>query len=338
MRMDGSTLRGQVLLDRYDVVGEIGRGGFGAVYLAEDRRLAGRRCALKAIRVPDGLPPSEADALRAAVSREAELLAQLDHPALPGVSDHFELDGVSFLVMDYVPGDDLAAIVNEARARDRHLEEVRVVGWARELCAALQYLHHRQPRIIHRDVKPSNVKLTPDGQVRLVDFGLAIPIGDDGGATLTIRAGGGSRAYQPLEQFGDSGGIDPRADIFALGATLYHLLCGVPPVDARTRFLSPGSLVRPRELRPDLSPGVEEAILLALALHPDERPRDIRELRHRLVASATASEPVPEPATALQPPTGVVAHAWRAALVRDRWLIALALTLAAAAAALSSGP
>lgn len=328
---------GRVLLhDRYDVLGEIGRGGMGAVLLAEDRRLPGRRCAVKAIHLPAGLAPAEADALRANFKREATLLAQLDHPTLPGVSDHFEIDGISYLVMDFVPGDDLSALVNEARAKDRHLEEARVVGWAEALCGALAYLHGRRPQIVHRDVKPSNIKLTPDGQVRLVDFGLAIPIGDDSGATLTVRSGGGSRAYQPLEQFGDGGAIDTRSDIYALGATLYHLLCGVPPADARARFLDPDALIAPRAVRAEILPHIEHALLTAMAIHPDDRPPSAAEFRRLLTVDPSRNAPpgnvLPFDAPPIEP------SSVGRALVADRWLVMLLAALIFAALALSAPP
>lgn len=328
-----------ILNDRYDLLGEIGRGGMGTVHLADDRRLPGRRCAVKAIHLPLGIASTEADAVRAGFRREATLLAQLDHPTLPGVSDHFEVDGISYLVMDFVPGDDLSALVNEARAKDRFLDEARVIGWAEALCGALNYLHSRRPQIVHRDVKPSNVKLTPDGQVRLVDFGLAIPLDDGSGATVTIRAGGGSRAYQPLEQFGDGDAVDTRADIYSLGATLYHLLCGVPPIDARTRFLDPEALILPRQLREDLSPHLEHAILTAMALHPNDRPASIGDLRRLLVVGASdASRPIALHGSESGPKADTlqVESDWANALVRNKWLAMLLVALMIAALALSS--
>ena len=320
-----------ILNERYEILGEIGRGGMGAVHLAEDRRLPGRRCAVKAIQLPIGIAAAEADALRANFRREATLLAQLDHPTLPGVSDHFEVEGMSYLVMDFVPGDDLAALVNEARARDRHLEETRVIDWIESLCGALHYLHNRRPQIVHRDVKPANIKLTPDGQVRLVDFGLAIPLEDDGGATLTVRSGGGSRAYQPLEQFGEGEAIDTRADIYALGATLYHLLCGVPPADARSRFLDPDGLIPPDVLRADLAPHVVHTILTAMALHPNDRPQSIAEFKRLLSGGLPLDS---DTASAAQ---GEVTNSWLGAFRANRWLIAVLFMLLFTAIALSGG-
>ncbi len=326
-----------ILHDRYEILSEIGRGGMGAVYLAEDQRLPGRRCAVKANQLPVGMVAADADALKAGFKREATLLAQLDYPALPGVSDHFEVDEVSYLVMDYVPGDDLSTLVNEARAKDRYLDEARVLGWAEALCGALHYLHYRRPQIVHRDVKPSNIKLTPDGQIRLVDFGLAIPIVEDSGATLTIRAGGGSRAYQPPEQFGDGDAIDVRADIYSLGATLYHLLCGVPPIDARTRFLDPTALIRPGSLRENLSPHIEHAILVAMALHPNDRPAGISDFRRLLVVGDSSIADV-DLATRVRVAGGFEDSGWLNAFRRNRWLVLLVVLLMIAALALSSWP
>lgn len=271
---------------RYRIVGDIGEGGMGSVYLADDQRLPGRQCAIKRLAVPPGVDEAGARALRESFAREAVLLARLDHPALPKVSDHYEADGSSWLVMDYVPGQDLRAVLLAARAHGRQLDLGQIVGWGEDLCLALAYLHGQDPPICHRDVKPANVKLTPDGQIRLVDLGLACVVpGPDAqeAPTRSAATGGGTRQYQPLEQQADDAAPDPRSDLYSLGATLYHLACGRPPASARERFLDPSSLVRPRSLRPDMTERVEEAVLAALALHPDARPTSAEALRRMLV-------------------------------------------------------
>jgi len=309
---------GTVLRQRYRLEAPIGEGGMGSVYLAEDLRLPGRRCALKAVRPPAGADLATVEALRGQSLREAAVLARLDHPALPKVSDYFDEGGTTWLVMDYVPGQDLSAVLTDARSRRRRLDEAQVVRWAEAACAALTYLHGQDRPIVHRDIKPANLKLTPDGQIRLVDFGLAQPAEPGDGRTVTVLAGAGSRPYQPLEQYGDGRNVGPRADVYALGATLYHLLTGRAPPSAQDRFLSAEVLERPRERRPDLSAHVEAAVLAALALHPDDRPASAEALRQLLVAA-----------------DGTPPGAWPAALRANAWLIAAVLTLLLAALALS---
>lgn len=309
---------GALLRQRYRLEGPIGEGGMGTVYLAEDRRLPGRRCAIKAIHPPAGAGAAERDMLRQGVLAEAALLARLDHPALPQVSDSFESDGVAWLVMDYVPGQDLREILNDALARRRMLDEAQVLRWAEEVCAALTYLHRQTPPIIHRDIKPANIKLTPDGQVRLVDFGIAQPVAAGDGRTVTVVSGAGSRPYQPLEQYGDGQHVDARSDVHALGATLYHLLTGRMPPPAQDRFLDASVLEPPRALRPGLAPQVERAILAAMALHPDARPPDAEAFRLMLAT-----------------PLPLAAGAWATALWANALMIGIVVTLFLAALALT---
>jgi eukaryotic-like serine/threonine-protein kinase len=315
-----------LLRKRYRILGPIGEGGMGSVSLAEDLRLPGRQCAIKCLRVPPGTDPATSARLRERFAHEATLLAHLDHPALPKVSDYFDADGCTYLVMDFVPGSDLRAVVLDAVSRGRQLPEAQVVRWAEDVCAALSYLHAQVPPVIHRDVKPANIKLTPDGQVRLVDFGLAevvVPAGD-GTVTVTVTSGAGSRPYQPLEQYGDATALDGRADVYALGATLYHLLTGHPPASAQERFLDPSRLDRPRALRPDLSDRVETAVLAALSLHPDQRPPTAGALRGLLVAP---------------PPTRAVADPpWRRAVRTNAWLLVAVVSLLVVALVLSLWP
>ena len=316
----------RTLLGRYRLIAAIGQGGMGSVQLAEDRRLPGRQCALKAHRPPAAQTPAEARTDLDRFAQEARLLAQLDHPALPKVSDHFEHDGVGYLVMDYVPGQDLAAVLADALARDRKLPVDAVLGWADDLCGALAYLHRLDPPVVHRDVKPANVKLTPDGQLKLVDFGLAQRLAVAGGPTMTV-IGGGSRAYQPLEQYGDAPVVDPRADVYAAGATLLHLLTGRAPESAQERFMRRTGPLDVAALRPDVPPAVVEVLAAAMALHPDDRPADAAMLRARL---RQAQRPVPPVAGA----PAVRPAAWRADAA---WLSAL-IVLSIAAAWLSLLP
>jgi serine/threonine-protein kinase len=231
---------------------------------------------------PSGAPGAE-EQTHDQFYREASTLARLDHPNLPKVSDYFAENGREYLVMDFVPGHDLRELLDEARHQDTFLAEDTVLSWAVQLCDALSYLHTQDPPVLHRDIKPSNIKLTPRGVVKLVDFGLVKLLLPDDNRTVTVVQGRGTQAYTPLEQYGgDTGHTDIRSDIYALGATLYNLLTGQVPADAKQRFLKPGSLVPPRDINPRVSARTERAVMLAMAQHPDDRPPSVDQLRQML--------------------------------------------------------
>lgn len=273
---------GEVLRERYRVRERIGQGGMGNIYLADDLRLAGRKCALKEVEHDRSLPEKVFQEAREQFRREATVLARLDHPNLPKVSDFFSIETRDYLVMDYVAGKDLRALMLEAKARNAFLEESQVLDWAAQLADALTYLHRQNPPIVHRDIKPSNLKLTPDGLLKLVDFGLVKVLAPDE-ETITIIQGQGTVLYTPLEQYGGSEShTDVRSDIYAFGATLYHLLTNQPPLDARQRFLRPDALIPPRKLNPAISLRTEKAILWAMELHPDQRPESVEAFRQYL--------------------------------------------------------
>jgi serine/threonine-protein kinase len=272
----------QVLRDRYVIQKIIGKGGMGSIYLAEDSRLSGRLCAIKEVRQDPNMPENMRSQGRDQFYREASVLARLDHPNLPKVSDFFSEEESDYLVMDFVPGEDLKTLMDKARRRNTFLDQSDVLAWADQLAAALEYLHGQPQPVIHRDIKPSNLKLTPSGLVKLVDFGLVKQMVPEE-MTVTVIQGRGTALYTPLEQYGgDSGHTDPRTDIYAFGATLYHLLTNQPPVEAKQRFLRPDSLPEPRELNPEIEPQVEQSILWAMSLHPDQRPQSIAEFRAAL--------------------------------------------------------
>jgi serine/threonine-protein kinase len=341
---------GVVLRNRYEIQGLIGQGGMGAVYKAADLRLPGRICAIKEIWPPPGVSAEALTQARAQFLREASTLARLDHPNLPKVSDHFTLDpadangagatsatetvgfdtedsaalttGRDYLVMDYVPGQDLRAVVQNAQRQGQFLDEREVLHWMAQLCDALIYLHSQDPPVLHRDVKPGNVKLTPEGRIKLVDFGLVKPLDPKDPKTLTGLRGIGSLPYTPIEQYaGDLGHTDTRSDLYGLGATLYHLLTGQPPTSAQDRFLAPESLLSPDEANPAISPAVGQAVLAALALHPKDRPESVAAWSRMLLGEA-ATIPV-----SIQPPNADWGHA-----LRDNWWLLL-IALAAIATA-----
>jgi eukaryotic-like serine/threonine-protein kinase len=285
---------GEVLRGRYKIRRIIGQGGMGSIYLADDLRLEGRLCALKEVEHDRSLPVDLLREAREQFLREATVLARLDHPNLPKVSDFFSVGNRDYLVMDYVPGKDLRTLMLEARQAGTFLPENDVLSWGSQLADALSYLHSQDPPILHRDIKPSNLKLTPSGMVKLVDFGLVKMLAP-GEVTITILQGQGTALYTPLEQYGgDSGHTDIRSDIYAFGATLYHLLTNQPPADARDRFLDPNHLIPPRQINPGMSPRLEKAILWAMSLHPDDRPQSIEQFRESLLGSY---QPTVRPAT-----------------------------------------
>jgi serine/threonine-protein kinase len=148
--------------------------------------------------------------------------------------------------------------MDEARRNGQFLVEAEVLSWARQLCDALEYMHSQDPPVLHRDIKPSNIKLTPTGLVKLVDFGLVKLLSKDMSQTITVLQGRGTAAYTPLEQYGeDDSHTDTRSDIYALGATLYHLLTNTPPADARQHRLRPVA---------------EPAFAAPVERHPEHRP------------------------------------------------------------------
>ncbi len=276
---------GEVLRSRYKIRRIIGHGGMGSIYLADDLRLEGRQCALKEVEHDRTLPQEVVQQAREQFLREATVLARLDHPNLPKVSDFFSVGVRDYLVMDYVPGNDLRTLMMEARQRGVFLAEEEVLSWANQIADALTYLHEQDPPILHRDIKPSNLKVTPSGLIKLVDFGLVKILASEE-MTITILQGRGTALYTPLEQYGgDTGHTDRRSDVYAFGATLYHLLTNQPPLEARERFLQPENLTPPRQVNPAISLRTEKAILWAMSLHPDERPQDIETFRQALIGN-----------------------------------------------------
>lgn len=249
---------GTVLQGRYRVVNSLGSGGFSTVYLAEDLRLAGRYVAVKENQ--DTSP-----AAKRAFTQEAELLARLQHPNLPRVTDHFtEASGYQYLVMDYVAGENLDDLVK----RHGRLDEAAALVMLREVMEAVAYLHQQQPPIIHRDIKPSNlIRRQLDGRIILVDFGIAKQQVAGGGTLTAARAA--TPGFAPPEQY--YGRTDARSDVYSLGATLYYLLTGVVPPEAPARSSGYESLTPPRRIDARISVGVEAAILCAMDLDAARR-------------------------------------------------------------------
>lgn len=264
---------GKVLQQRYRIDKQIGQGGMGAVYVATDERF-GSTVAIKETLCMD-------DSFRKAIEREARLLNSLKHAALPRVSDHFLEDNGQFLVMEYIPGEDLFHILEE---QGKPFDVDQVLVWADQLLDALDFLHNQEIPVVHRDIKPQNLKLTPQGQVILLDFGLAKGNPTDAGHQTAAKSiFGYSRNYASLEQIQGTG-TDPRSDLYSLAATLYHLLTGVAPEDALTRAMSvlsqrPDPLVPASNIRPEIPRGVAGVLQRALDLNAGERPATAAEMR-----------------------------------------------------------
>ncbi|MFT3746123.1 MAG: serine/threonine-protein kinase [Pyrinomonadaceae bacterium] len=267
---------GTVLQQRYKIDKQIGQGGMGAVYVATDQRF-GSTVAIKETLCMD-------DSFRKAIEREARLLNSLKHPALPKVTDHFEENGIMFLVMEYIPGEDLCCVLDE-RGKPFPVEEM--VRWGDQLLDALDFLHNQEVPVIHRDIKPQNLKLTPQGQVILLDFGLAKGNPSDvSHQTAAKSIFGYSKSYASLEQIQGTG-TDPRSDLYSLAATLYHLFTGVAPEDALTRAMSvlsqkPDPLVPACTVNPAVPRGVAGVLQKALDLNASERPGTAAEMRQML--------------------------------------------------------
>lgn len=310
---------GTVLRRRYKIIAPVGQGGMGAVYRAEDLRLEGRICAVKEIRPDPDASPEELEQAQEQFHREASILARLDHPNLPKVSDIFTERQREYLVMDFVEGPDLRQLMEQKRLQGEFLDEQLVLQWVEQLCDALEYLHSQNPPVLHRDIKPANIKLTPGGLIKLVDFGLVKLLAADDSSTITVLQGRGTLAYTPLEQYGgDTGHTDVRSDIYSLGATMYHLLTNQPPADARQRFLNPNALILPRAINPRISPATEQAILAAIAMHPDPRPPSIAAFRELLHAGSA------HPSPHILPPEQ---EEWYRAVVENLPLILLAVLM-----------
>lgn len=259
-----------LLQDRYLVLRLLGQGGMGAVYQATDRKFG------NAVAVKETFYNNEQ--LRRAFSREARLLNRLRHPALPVVMDYFSIADKQFLAMQYIPGKDLEQLLEERKTTGQGSFLVpQVMEWADRLLDALEYLHAQDPPVIHRDIKPQNLKLTPRGEVVLLDFGLAKdalanqPEEQKGSQSLR----GYTPHYASLEQIRGSG-TDERSDLYSLAATLYHLLTGVMPPDAMTRMaaemMGERDLLRPAsELNSAVPARVAEVLHLAMSQQPENR-------------------------------------------------------------------
>jgi len=256
-----------MIQNRYLIVQLIGKGGMGEVYLAVDQRL-GSAVALKRTFF------SENETLGSAFEREARILARLRHPVLPKVIDHFAENNDQFLVMEHISGDDLA---KRLEVSNKPFPISWVMFWADQMLDALNYLHSHEPPIVHRDIKPQNLKLTDDNHIVLLDFGLSkdFDSATTGGSLNSASVAGYSPHFASMEQIRGTG-TDARSDIFSLSATLYQLLTNTVPIDvlARADALISGAkdpIVSPTEINPEVSVAISDVILKGVAVRQDER-------------------------------------------------------------------
>ncbi len=256
------------LRDRYRILEQLGKGGMGAVYLAQDTVLQTN----VAVKINQN-PRLEG---REQFLHEARLLAALRHPNLPRVIDYFVIEDSQFLVMDYVPGEDLGTIVH----RDGIQPLEKVLYWAKQLGNALQYLHSQTPPVIHRDIKPANIKITPRGEVMLVDFGIAKSA--DVSQETSTGARGLTPGYSPPEQYGGAR-TGSYSDQYGLAATLYNLLTNQKPADSVERLLGQSKLVPIRNVNPQVPESVEATLEKALSVKPEDRFPNIAEFISTLV-------------------------------------------------------
>jgi len=265
-----------VLQNRYRIVKQLAQSGMGTIYLAHDEVLN------VDVAVKENLYTSAAHSEQ--FKEEATILAGLRHPSLPRVIDHFVVEGVGeYLVMDYVEGQNLQECVE---SRDEPLTEAEVVRIGAVICDALGYMHSRTPPVIHRDIKPGNLKITQDGHIVLIDFGLAKHY--EQGEKTAIGAKGVTPGYSPIEQYGE--GTDARSDIYALGATLYTLITGEVPPEALERAMGTESLQSIDRSNPDIPKALQSVIEKAMAIKADSRFQSAEAFR----AALLEAHPLPE--------------------------------------------
>ncbi len=270
---------GTILKSRYKILDQLGAGGMGEVYLADDQTLE-NKVALKANHNLNANATAQ-------FIREARLLASLKQPNLPRVIDYFTENDSQFLVMDYIPGENFRTLVENKTV----FNLPQILSWADQLGSAITYLHTQNPPIYHRDIKPANIKLTPAGEVVLVDFGIA-KTGDPSAETQS-GAWAFTPGFAPPEQVSGRR-TGPQSDQFSLASTLYYLLAGKAPADSTRRLMGEEELVSLKSFMPDTPEHVSAAIEKALSIKPDDRFTTVADF----VAALRSPAPIPDPASA----------------------------------------
>ena len=256
---------GNIIEGKYEILTLIGKGGMSEVYLAIDKNL-NKQWAIKEVRkdVTDNF-----EVVRQGLITETNLLKKLKHPNLPSIIDIIDTDETFLIVMDFIEGVTLSVYLEDNGPQPQE----KVIGWASQLCDVLSYLHSRENPIIFRDIKPGNVMLKPNGDIVLIDFGIAREYKNQN-STDTVYLG--TQGYAAPEQFGGHGQTDARTDIYCLGATMYHLLTGHNPSEP------PYEMYPIRHWNESLSSGLEDIILKCTQKNPDDRFQNCEELQYEL--------------------------------------------------------
>jgi tRNA A-37 threonylcarbamoyl transferase component Bud32 len=268
---------GILLSGRYEIVRKIGGGGMGAVYLAKDKNLGDAPRAVKEM-VQANLDESQHEKAVSDFKRESLLLTSLEHPSIPTIYDYFydAAAGRFYLVMKYISGGDFASRLRSAPSG--RLEEKTVTDWALQVADVLDYLHNRPQPIIYRDLKPANLMIDGNsGRVMLIDFGIARWVSPHEKGVTAV----GTMGYAPPELF--SGKVEPRSDIYSLGATMFHLLTGSDPQDNPLLIFDFTKNPRPRQLNPSISNEMERLLMRAVEYKPEDRFRSAAEMRGMLL-------------------------------------------------------
>ncbi|HLM03070.1 MAG TPA: protein kinase [Pyrinomonadaceae bacterium] len=268
---------GTVLNGRYEIVRKIGGGGMGAVYLASDKNLGGVLRAVKEM-VQSYIEETQQEKAINDFKRESLLLTSLEHSSIPTIYDYFydEKEGRFYLVMKYISGGDLAARLRSSP--EGRIDEQSVTEWAIQVADVLDYLHNRQPPIVYRDLKPSNIMIDGNsGRVMLIDFGIARWVNKEEKGVTAV----GTMGYAPPELF--SGNVEARSDIYSLGSTMFHLLTGADPQNNPLLIFDFHKNPRPRQINPQLSDQIEQILMRSVEYNADKRFVSAGELRETLV-------------------------------------------------------
>src|SRR6266487_3579699 len=282
--MTGALPEQTLLNNRFQLISRIGQGGMGAVYKASDTLLFDRLVAIKEMSKA-GLPPQRVEEAEASFEREARLLAELNHPNLPRIYDHFTENDRSYLVMDFIEGETLEKYLEDRNGKPFPVEDV--LDWAEQLCKVLDYLHNHQPPIIFRDLKPANVMVSESGHIYLIDFGIA-RIFKPGQSHDTVALG--SPGFAAPEQYGKAQST-PRSDLYSLGALLHCLLTGHDPSE-RPFFFRPAS-----QVNPDVPPSIEALLQRMLEMDAEKRPASAQEVLQILRAGDANPQSAKMPVT-----------------------------------------
>src|SRR5581483_11577512 len=258
---------------RYVIDKPLGKGGMGSIFLAHDTRVNNKPVVIKQM-LPNFSTDAERIEAEQSFQEEMKTLADMSHPNIPNITDYFTEAGFNFIVQEYVPGDDLQKKLDAAGGKG--LPEKQVLAWASQVLSVLDYLENLDPQIIHRDIKPANIVVDPNGRVRVVDFGVAshkFRVGTPNASKNRVSTAMGTPGYAPEEQF--KGQETPLSDLYALGATMHHLLTGRNPQGVEPLFVYPPV----RQLTPNVSEATAHIVAKALQRDPHKRYQRARDMK-----------------------------------------------------------